>query len=158
MAIIIVNGMDTTKLSSDVNALLAAGYVPACGLTYRNGVFYQPMVTGDSAVAYSVIDEATDVAFQSKANVNAGRALGEMLTINGRFIQAYGDGVSDTSSAAFNNAVLAIVNGATVGDEDYAGLTTYVLAIINSTGALAEDDPTIAGLRLFIQKVIDAQP
>lgn len=132
MAVVILNGQDTTKLSADVNALLSSGYVPACGLTYRNGIFYQPMVTGDSAVAYSIIDEATDVAFQSKANANAGRALGEILTINGRFIQAYGDGVSDTSSAAFNNAVLAIVNAATIDDPDYAGLQAFVQAVIDA--------------------------
>ncbi len=161
MAVIIVNGQDTAKLIAEVNGYRQAGFVPACGLSYTKGIFYQPLISGESQVVYGIIDEVTDVAFQSGANYASeeygAQALGEMLNINGRFVQAFGDGVSAAAAGEFDAAVLALINAATPDSEDYAGLTAYVYSILYASGRDI-NAPEYAGLRQFVQAVIDAQP
>lgn len=161
MAMLLLNSTTTNDMVSQVGYWQGQGFVPACGLTYHNGKYFQPMVTGDAGgIPYGIIDKSTDADFQSAANFAESTygafALGDMQIIKSRFIQAFG-APAGVAEPVNEGAVLSVINAATTTGTDYAGLTSYIYTILYATGRDI-NDPDFAGLREFIQGVIDAQP
>ncbi len=94
MAAILLNDTDILRLAAQVNTQRAAGLIPTGGLLVSRGTYFQMMVTGTSAVTYTVVMEASDKDFQDKANILSGLgafALGTPQQINGYWVQAFGD-------------------------------------------------------------------
>lgn len=94
MAAILLTDTDILRLSARVNVQRAAGLIPSGGLLANKGTYFQLMVTGESAVTYTVVMEASDNDFQAKANILSGLgafALGTPQYISGYWVQAFGD-------------------------------------------------------------------
>lgn len=160
MAVLIISAADTQSLVDKVNAAQIDGpFIPVGGILYKDAVWFQIMQSGDAGlVPYVLAETGNDVAFAARANDAEALgcvALGTPLTHAGRIIQAFG---APTVTGTTPAEVLVIINAADTLSGDYDGLTDYVLGIINASGGLEENDPLYAGLRTFIQKVIDAQP
>lgn len=112
MAMKLIHGSDTVAVIALVNYWQGQGYAPACGLSYHNGVYFQPVVPGDAGgVPYGIIDEVSDVAFQNGASyaqeTYGAFALGDLQFINGAFVQAFGKPVVPAAPPPVNEVFRA---------------------------------------------------
>ncbi len=155
MSAILLNDTDILRLSARVNVQRAAGLIPTGGLLANKGTYFQMMVTGESAVTYTVVMEASDEDFQAKANILSGLgafALGTPQYISGYWVQAFGDmagsgggGTELPDGTEAGQALVwdgsAWVAGATVLPELPDGTTSGYLLTWNGTEWVAAAPP-----------------
>lgn len=112
MAYILMSGQDIRKLAVNVNAKQGQGFIPAGGLSYKDGTFYQFMAPTDipDPALYGIVMTQSDLDFAARAALMPGAPLGTMIQRNAFFIQAFGTAVSDSGMIQIP---LAVVNGGT---------------------------------------------
>lgn len=112
MAYILMSGQDIRKLAVNVNAKQSQGFIPAGGLSYKDGTFYQFMAPTDipDPALYGIVMTQSDLDFAARAALMPGVPLGTMIQHNAFFIQAFGTAVSDSGMIQIP---LAVTNGGT---------------------------------------------
>lgn len=112
MAYILMSGQDIRKLAVNVNAKQSQGFIPAGGLSYKDGIFYQFMAPTDlpDPTLYGIVMTQSDLDFAARAALMPGAPLGNMIQHNAFFIQAFGTVVSDSGMIQIP---LAVTNGGT---------------------------------------------
>lgn len=89
MAAILLQDQEAIRLVAKVNAMTT--HVPVGGLVYANASYCQLMVDGDpGGIAYDIIIDQEADSYAAKAQAQPGQALGNILFINGFFVQAFG--------------------------------------------------------------------
>lgn len=167
MSAILLTDTDILRLGAQVNVQRAAGLIPTGGLLVNKGTYFQLMVTGESTVTYTIVMEASDVAFQTKANILSGLgafALGTPQYVNGYWVQAFGD-MAGSGGGGGSSLPDGTVDGQTIqwsdaGSEWLPGVIPANGEVYGQDDALGADLPTIfasadAGFPLGIV-VIDA--
>lgn len=112
MAYILMSGQDIRKLAVNVNAKQSQGFIPAGGVSYKDGTFYQFMAPTDipDPALYGIVMTQSDLDFAAHAALMPGAPLGTMIQHKAYFIQAFGTAVSDSGMIQIP---LAVVNGGT---------------------------------------------
>lgn len=107
----LINGASTENLVDRVNAEQTAGHVPAGGVMYQDGLWFQAMIPGDPQnIPYIIAEEADDVSFQNRADFAetfGALPLGTVQMVQGRFVQAFGEQVLPPSAAPVNQVFRA---------------------------------------------------
>lgn len=123
MAYILLSGQDVRKLAVDVNAKQTQGFIPAGGVSYKDGTYFQFMAPSDisSPSLYGIVMSQDVDEFSKRAAMSPGAPLGTLIQHKAFFIQAFGTAVSDSGTVTIP---LAVSNGGT-------GATTVEGAKVN---------------------------
>lgn len=123
MAYELLSGQDIRKLAVDVNAKQNQGFIPAGGISYKDGTYFQFMAPSDipSPSLYGIVMSQDVDDFSRRAALSPGAPLGTLIQHKSFFIQAFGTAVSDSGTVTIP---LAVSNGGT-------GATTVDAARVN---------------------------
>lgn len=150
MATIILHDEDVFRLAASVNAKQGEGYAPAGGILYSNGLYIQPMATGDATDPYVIVREQETQNFAAKA---VGSALGSIQFVDGFFIQAFGTaaGGGGPTSVAWGDvtgkpSTFAPIVGTTANQAMAGNKTLANIGGVVPTSGLPTASTTAAGI------------
>lgn len=124
MAYELLSGQDIRKLAVDVNAKQNQGFIPAGGISYKDGTYFQFMAPSDipSPSLYGIVMSQDVDDFSRRAALSPGAPLGTLIQHKSFFIQAFGTAVSDSGTVTIP---LAVSNGGTGATTVDAARSTF---------------------------------